>query len=57
MSAYLELRYPESDELPADKISKDYPVDFLCYTPEEFRKLSKQISLVKQAIKEGIEIK
>ncbi|MEK6845687.1 MAG: nucleotidyltransferase domain-containing protein [Nanoarchaeota archaeon] len=35
----------------------DYPVDFLCYTPEEFKKLSKQVSLVSQAIKEGIEIK
>lgn len=35
----------------------DYPVDFLCYTPEEFRKLSKQITIVRQAVKEGIEIK
>lgn len=34
----------------------DYPVDFLCYTPEEFKKLSKQITLVRQAVKEGIEI-
>jgi predicted nucleotidyltransferase len=35
----------------------NYPVDFLCYTPEEFKRLSKQVSLVSQAIKEGIEIK
>ncbi len=35
----------------------DYPVDFLCYTPEEFKKLGKQITLVRQVIKEGIEIK
>ncbi|MBS3097941.1 nucleotidyltransferase domain-containing protein [Candidatus Woesearchaeota archaeon] len=34
----------------------DYPVDFLCYTPEEFKKLSKQITIVKEAVKEGIEI-
>jgi len=33
------------------------PVDFLCYTPEEFNKLKKQVSIVKQALKEGIEIK
>ncbi len=34
----------------------DYPVDFLCYTPEEFNKLKKQITIVRQAVKEGIEI-
>src|SRR3989344_2989423 len=35
----------------------DYPVDFLCYTPEEFKKLSKQVTVVREAVKEGIEIK
>ena len=34
----------------------NYPVDFLCYTPEEFKKLSKKVSIVSEAIKEGIEI-
>ena len=34
----------------------DYPVDFLCYTPEEFNKLKKQVSIVKEAIENGIEI-
>lgn len=34
----------------------NYPVDFLCYTPEEFRKLRKQISIVAHAVREGIEI-
>lgn len=33
-----------------------YPVDFICYTPEEFDKLSKQITIVKQALEEGVEI-
>lgn len=33
-----------------------YPVDFLCYTPEEFNKLKKQISIVKEAIETGVEI-
>ncbi len=32
------------------------PVDFLCYTPSEFRQRAKQVSIVKEAIKEGIEI-
>lgn len=34
----------------------NYPVDFLCYTPEEFKKLKKQISIVSTALKEGITI-
>jgi uncharacterized protein len=38
------------------KWSLDYPVDFLCYTPEEFEKKKKQISIVKKAVEEGIEI-
>lgn len=34
----------------------DIPVDFICYTPEEFDGLKTQISLVKEALEEGIEI-
>ncbi|MBI2675184.1 MAG: nucleotidyltransferase domain-containing protein [Candidatus Aenigmarchaeota archaeon] len=33
-----------------------YPVDFICYAPEEFEKLKKGITLVSQALREGIEI-
>ncbi len=32
------------------------PVDFLCYSPTEFVKLSKRMTLVSEAVKEGIEI-
>lgn len=32
------------------------PVDFLCYTPEEFRRLSKGATIVKEAEEHGIEI-
>ncbi len=32
----------------------DYAVDFLCYTVKEFDNLKKRISIVGQAIKEGI---
>lgn len=35
----------------------DYPVDFLCYTPEEFNRLKKRISIVRQALHEGVVIK
>ncbi|MBS3121135.1 nucleotidyltransferase domain-containing protein [Candidatus Woesearchaeota archaeon] len=34
----------------------DYPVDFLCYTPGEFKKLRKQISIVSDAEQKGVEI-
>jgi len=34
----------------------DYPVDFLCYTPEEFDKLKKQATVVREAVETGIEI-
>ena len=34
----------------------NYPVDFLCYTPEEFNKLKKQITIVREAVETGIEI-
>jgi hypothetical protein len=35
----------------------DYPVDFLCYTPEEFNKLKRRVSIVRQALNEGIVLK
>ncbi|MBI2910391.1 MAG: nucleotidyltransferase domain-containing protein [Chloroflexi bacterium] len=38
------------------KQKKDYPVDFLPYTPEEFERLASKITLVKQAVEEGVEI-
>ena len=34
----------------------NYLVDFLCYTPKEFNKLKKQITIVREAVREGIEI-
>ncbi len=33
-----------------------YPVDFLCYTPEEFKKLSKKVTIVSEALREGQKI-
>lgn len=34
----------------------DYPVDFLCFTPEEFEEKKKHITIVREAVKEGIVI-
>jgi predicted nucleotidyltransferase len=36
--------------------SNNYPVDFLCYSPREFEEQSRRISIVKQALEEGVEI-
>lgn len=32
------------------------PVDFLCYTPEEFEELSKRPSIVREALREGVPV-
>ncbi|MFH2106241.1 MAG: nucleotidyltransferase domain-containing protein [Candidatus Micrarchaeota archaeon] len=34
----------------------DYPVDFLCYTPEEFEKASKKVGIISHALKYGVAI-
>lgn len=33
-----------------------HPVDFLCYTPKEFQEEKKKITIVREAVKEGIKI-
>lgn len=33
-----------------------FDIDIICLTPEEFAKKSKEIGIIKQAIKEGIEL-
>lgn len=38
------------------KTDMELPVDFLCYTPKEFNKLKKQVTIVSEALKNGIEI-
>jgi predicted nucleotidyltransferase len=38
------------------KWNLNLPVDFICYTHEEFEKLKKEVSIVSEALKEGIEI-
>lgn len=34
----------------------DYPVDFICLTPQEFERKKKHIGIVQEAMREGIEI-
>jgi len=33
-----------------------YPVDFLCYTPEEFEERKERIGIIREALREGIAI-
>ena len=35
---------------------EDYPLEVLCYTPEEFKRKSKKTGIASEAIKEGIYI-
>ncbi len=39
-----------------DYWESNYPVDFICYTPEEFNKLKEEVSIVSEAVREGIEV-
>ena len=34
----------------------EYPVDFLCYSPDEFKRLRNQATIIREAVKNGIEI-
>ena len=55
-SQFKNLDFFERGAKMYDYWNLDYPVDFLCYTPEEFNKLKKQITIVREAVREGIEI-
>ncbi len=39
------------------KWNLEYPVDMLCYTPKEFRERRNQPTIVREAVRAGIEIK
>lgn len=34
----------------------NFPVDFLCFTPEEFEEKKNQISIVREALETGVEV-
>ena len=39
------------------KWNLDYPVDFVCLTPKEFREKKKEVGIIQEAVKRGIKIK
>jgi len=54
---FREMNFIERGARMYDFWKMNYPVDFLCYTPEEFNKLKKRITIVREAVTNGIEIK
>jgi len=55
-SKFREQKYRRRSLVLYNNWNLDYPVDFLCYTPEEFEKESKRITIVREAVKGGIVI-
>ena len=53
---FKKLKFRKMATRMYDHWDLDYPVDFLCYTPEELNKLKGQVTLVEEAVEEGIEI-
>lgn len=53
---FRNLDFVERGAKMYDYWNLNYPVDFLCYTPHEFKKLSKGATLVREAVDNGIEI-
>jgi len=53
---FKKLKFRKRASKMYDYWNLDYPVDFLCYTPEEFNKLKNRITIVKEAVETGIEI-
>jgi len=53
---FRRLNYFKRGAKMYDYWNLNYPVDFLCYTPEEFNKLKKQVTIVREAVEHGIEI-
>jgi uncharacterized protein len=53
---FSSLTFRERATKMYDYWNLNYPVDFLCYTPTEYRKLRSQITIVSEAEEEGIVI-
>jgi len=53
---FRRLNFIERSARMYDYWKLEYPADFLCYTPEEFARKKKQITIVREALLEGIAI-
>lgn len=54
--AFRDLSYLKRARLVRQEWDLPYPVDVLCYTPEEFATLREQTSIVKVALDEGVTV-
>ena len=52
---FQDMDYFERATMMHDHWDSVLPVDFLCYTPTEFRPLSNQATIVREALRTGIE--
>ena len=58
VSEYFEnIDFDERMKIMYNYWNSDYAVDFLCYTPDEFDRLSKMMTIVREALKTGLVIK
>ncbi len=48
------IEFPKRISKMYDYWNWNYDVDFFCYTPEEFKKLSKMVTIVREALNKGI---
>ena len=55
-SRFSNMNFFERGALMYSSWKLDYPVDFICYTPEEFNRLKKGITIVKEAVDNGVAI-
>lgn len=55
-SDFARIDFTSCARLMQEFWSARHAVDFLCYTPEEFEKLSSRITLVRDAVREGIRV-
>jgi len=53
---FKKIRFPKRSWDFYNLWNIDLPVDYLCFTPEEFEKQKKKVSIVSMALKEGIVI-
>lgn len=53
---FKNLKFRRRSTKMYDYWDSDYPVDFLCYTIKEFNIQKKQIGIVGEAVKDGVEI-
>ena len=53
---FKNLNFIERAARMYDYWTLEYPADFLCYTPEEFGEKSRKITIVREALRNGVAV-